>query len=73
MEKSEQFQRKQFTTSQILTIGQIIEGVCAKNHETTLLFVDFSNAFDSIQNGKMEQILLTYGVPKESYSYNDAL
>ena len=30
----------------------------------TLLFVDFSNAFDSIHKGKMEQILLVYGRPK---------
>ena len=31
-----------------------------------LLFVDFSKAFDSIQKGKMEQILLAYGLPKEN-------
>ena len=32
----------------------------------TLLFVDFINAFDSIHRGKMEQILLAYGLPKET-------
>ena len=32
----------------------------------TLLFVDFTKAFDSIHRGKMEQILLTYGLPKET-------
>ena len=36
------------------------EGVCAKKLEATLLFVD------SIHRGKMEQILLTYGLPKET-------
>ena len=51
---------------EILTIHQIIEGVCAKNLEATLLFVDFSKAFDSIKRGKMEQILLAYGLPKET-------
>ena len=32
----------------------------------TLLFVDFTRAFDSIHRGKMEQILLAYGLPKET-------
>ena len=53
-------------TSLILTICQILEGVCAKNLEATILFVDFSKAFDSILRGKMEQILLAYGLPKET-------
>ena len=29
-----------------------------------LIFVDFTKAFDSIHRGKMEQILLAYGMPK---------
>ena len=29
-------------------------------------FVDFTKAFDSIHRGKMEQILLAYGIPKET-------
>ena len=32
----------------------------------TLLFADFSKAFDSIYSGKMEQILLAYNLPKET-------
>ena len=32
----------------------------------TLLFVDFTKAFDSIHRGKMKQILLAYGLPKET-------
>ena len=54
------------TTSQILTIRRILEGVRAKNLQATLIFVDFTKAFDSIHRGKMEQILLTYGIPKET-------
>ena len=34
--------------------------------DATTLFVDFSKAFDSIHRGEMEQILLAYGVPKET-------
>ena len=39
-------------------------------HKKTLLarilFVDFTEAFDSIPNGKMEQILVAYGLPKKT-------
>ena len=52
--------------SQILTIRQILEGVRAKNLEATILFVDFAKAFDSIHRGKMEQILHSYGLLKET-------
>ena len=53
-------------TSQILTIRRILEGVRAKNQLATLLFIDFTKAFDSIHRGKMEQILLAYCLPKET-------
>ena len=52
------FRRNRSTTSQILTIRRILEGIRAKNLQATLLFVDFTKAFDSIHRGKMEQILL---------------
>ena len=58
--------RNRSTTSQILTIRRILEGVRAKNLQATLLFVDFTKAFDSIHRGKMEQILLAYGLPRET-------
>ena len=51
---------------EILTIHQIPEGAYAKNLEVTILFVNFSKAFDSIHRGKMEQILLGCGFPKET-------
>ena len=60
------FRRNRFTTSQILTIRRILEGVRAKNLQATILFVDFTKAFDSIHRGKMEQILLAYDLPKET-------
>ena len=60
------FRRNRSTTSQILTIRRILDGVRAKNLQATLLFVDFTKASDSIHRGKMEQILLAYGLPKES-------
>ena len=60
------FQRNRSTTSEILTIRRILEGVWAKNLQATLLFVNFTKAFDFIHRGKMEQILLAYGLPKET-------
>ena len=49
-----------------MTLHRILEGVSSKNLETTTLFVDFTKAFDSIHRGKMEQILLVYGLPEET-------
>ena len=37
-----------------------------KNLQAIILFVDFTKTFDSIHRGKMEQILLGYGQPKET-------
>ena len=36
-----------------------------KTLQATILFIDFTKVFDSIHRGKMEQILLAYGIPKE--------
>ena len=49
-----------------MTIRRILESIRAKNLQVTILFVDFIKAFDSIHRGKMEQILLAYGIPKET-------
>ena len=48
------FRRNRSTTSQILTIRRILEGVWAKNLQATLIFVDFTKAFNSIHRGKDE-------------------
>ena len=37
-----------------------------KTLQATLLFVDFTETFDSIHRGKMEQILLAYGLSNET-------
>ena len=60
------FRRNRSTTSQIMIIHRILEGVLAKNLQATILFVDFTKAFDSIHRGKMEQILRAYGILKEN-------
>ena len=60
------FRRNRSMTSQILTTRRILEGLRAKNPQATLIFVDFTKAFDSIHRGKMEQNLLAYSIPKET-------
>ena len=66
LRKNQMAPRYRSTTSQLLTIRRILEGVQAKNLQATILLVDFTKAFDSIHRRKMEQILLAYGLPKET-------
>ena len=42
------FRNHRSTVVQILTVRRIIEGVKENNLEASLIFVDFSKAFDSI-------------------------
>ena len=49
----------------MLTIQRILEEVKSKNLPATLLFIDFSHAFDSINREKMKDILIIYGIPTE--------
>ena len=49
----------------LLFVSPLI-GSLIKNLQAAILFVDFTKAFDSIHRGKMEQIPLAYGLPKET-------
>ena len=60
------FRQNRSTSGQILTIRRLLEGVNAKKLPATLLFIDFSKAFDSIHRGRMKDILLAYGIPCET-------
>ena len=53
------------TTSQILALRRLIEGVKYKYLEAILIFIDFKKAFDTIHRGYMLAILKTYGIPEE--------
>ena len=59
------FWRNRTTTSQILTPSIFRRSLCKKTSRRHL-FVDFSKVFDSIRRGKIEQMLLAYGLPKEN-------
>ena len=60
------FRPNRSTTGQILTIRRLIEGIKSKNLKAVLTFVDFTKAFDTIHRGKMNEILLAYGIPAET-------
>ena len=51
------------TTSHILALRRIIEGVKIHNLKAIIVFVDFKKAFDSLHRGNLMQILRNYGVP----------
>ena len=53
------------TTSHILALRRIIEGVKSRNIQVAIIFVDFKKAFDSIYRHKMLEILRKYGVPRK--------
>ena len=46
--------------------GESLKAYGQKNRPVTILIVDFTKAFESIQRGKIEQILLAYSIPKET-------
>ena len=52
--KQNGFRTNKSTTGQILTIRRIIEGAKSKNLPLTLLFIDFSKAFDTMNRKKMK-------------------
>ena len=51
------------TTTQVLALRRIMEGVHRKNLPAVMVFVDFCKAFDSISHKCMFSILKAYGIP----------
>ena len=45
---------------------EFLKAYVQKHLEATMLFIDFCKAFDTKHRGKMEQIILAYGFPKET-------
>ena len=60
------FRKNRSKTGQILTIRRILEGVKDKNLPLTLLFIDFSKAFNTINREMMKIVLIKYGLPSET-------
>ena len=51
------FRAERSTTSHILALRRLIEGIKDKNLECVITFIDFKKAFDSVHRGKMLKIL----------------
>ena len=51
------------TTSHILALRRLLEGVSERKLTSVILFIDFKRAFDSIHRGTLMHILRAYGVP----------
>ena len=63
------FRSGRSTTSHILALRQLFEGVKSHNLKTIIIFVDFKKAFDSINRATMLQILEAY-VNTNNYNPN---
>ena len=59
------FRPNKSTSSHILTLHRIIEGVKQNKLLEVITFVDFQKAFDSVHHAKMMKILSAYGIPDE--------
>ena len=59
------FRTNRSTSGHILTVRRILEGVKPKNLSLTILFIDFSKAFDTVNRKEMNYILIKYGIPEE--------
>ena len=59
------FRKGRSTLPQILAIRRIIEEIKIAKKEESLIFIDFSKAFDSISRSKMFHILSLYGIPPQ--------
>ena len=62
------FRAGRTTISQILCLRRLIEESDLSKLDLSLIFVDFSKAFDSVNRTKMFEILELYGIPHEFIS-----
>ena len=59
------FRPKRNTIAHILALRRLIEKAKRNNVSATIVFVNFSKAFDSVHRAKIMQILKAYGIPNE--------
>ena len=59
------FRKGRSTSSHILSIRRIIEELKISREQGTIIFLDFTKAFDSVNRCNMFRILSNYGIPNE--------
>ena len=57
------FRPRRTTTSHILALRRLIEGVKSRNSKAIIIYVDFQKAFDSVNSREMMKILKAYDIP----------
>ena len=57
------FRSGRSTMAHIIALRRLIEGIKSHDLKTVIIFVDFKKAFDSIDRGKMLEMLAAYGIP----------
>ena len=63
------FRSGRTTTSHILALRRLVEGVKENNLEAILIFIDFKKTYDTVHRGIMLLILKAYEIPKSCDSY----
>ena len=59
------FRKSRSTLPQTLALRRIIEEIRTSSRNATLVYIDFSKAFDSVNRKAMLHILSMYGIPKK--------
>jgi sorting nexin-29 len=59
------FRPQRGTTDQIFVVRQILEKCYAHDIDLHLLFIDFKRAFDSINQKRLLETLVSFGIPKK--------
>jgi RNA-binding protein YlmH len=59
------FRPQRRTVDQILVVRQILEKFYTHDIDLHLLFIDFKKAFDSINQKKLLESLMSFGIPKK--------
>ena len=57
------FRSGRSTMAHILSLRRLIEGIKSHDLNSVIIFVDFKKSFDSIDRGKMLEIVAAYGIP----------
>jgi len=59
------FRKQRRTMDQIFIVRQMVEKIYAHDIDLHLLFIDFKNAFGSINQKKLLESLVSFGIPKK--------
>jgi hypothetical protein len=59
------FQKGQSTTNQIFCLRMILEKACEYNVDIHQLYIDYKQAYDSINRAQLVEIMKEFGIPEK--------